>query len=431
MGLDRGAADPACRLSACAVGSGIDLEKLVREERAHALATLIRKLGDWDVAEESLQDALEAALVQWPTQGVPASPRAWLIRTAQHKGIDALRRRRRLAEKAEAIAAELAGEVPGSELVEPDDLVDDRLRLLFTCCHPALAVEAQIALTLRTVCGLDTPSIARAFLVAEPTMAQRLVRAKTKIREARIPYREPEPAEREARLDSVLGVVYLIFNEGYVATCGETLVRASLCEEAIRLARLLVALVPTSGEALGLLALLRLTDARRATRVDARGDLVLLDAQDRSLWDRDAITEGLELVARALAAGRPGPYALQSAIAALHAGATRSEDTDWPQIVGLYDVLACVSPSPVVALNRAVAVAMVEGPEAGLELMDALARDETLGAYHLLPAARADLLRRLGRLGEAASAYDAALARVRSEPERRFLTRRRASLGVP
>jgi RNA polymerase sigma-70 factor (ECF subfamily) len=408
-----------------------DFTRIVREERQHALATLIRLVGDWDVAEEALQEAFEAALVQWPEEGMPDQPRAWLIRTARNKAIDRVRRQTRLAEKRAELLAE--ADEPAYEPDEAgenaiqndaqDDAVDDRLRLIFTCCHPALAREAQVALTLRSLCGLSTEEIARAFLTPAPTMAQRLVRAKAKIRSAAIPYRVPPRDEWSERLDAVLSVVYLVFTEGYAATSGDALVRRELSAEAIRLARLLVQLSP-SVDVLGLLALLLLTDARRDARATPSGDVVLLEDQDRTKWDGSEVDEGLALVERALRSGPPGPYALQAAIAAVHAQAPRSEATDWPQIVALYDRLYATAPTPVVALNRAVAVAMCDGPAAALPLLDELAASRELRDYHLLPAARADLLRRLGRTIEAAAAYREALALVGNEPERRFLARR-------
>jgi len=412
-----------------------DITRIYRDERQHALATLIRLVGDWDVAEEALQEAFEAAVVQWPGGGVPDQPRAWLIRTARNKAVDRVRRRARLEEKRVELLAE-AGDEAGYEdpaHVAPDDDapgedIDDRLRLIFTCCHPALAREAQVALTLRTLCGLSTEEIARAFLTPAPTMAQRLVRAKAKIRDAAIPYRVPSREEWSERLEAVLAVVYLVFTEGYAATSGDALVRRELTAEAIRLARLLVQLSP-SVDVLGLLALLLLTDARRDARATAAGDIVLLEDQDRTQWDRAEIDEGLALVDRALRSGPPGPYALQAAIAAVHAQALRSDATDWRQIVALYDRLYAIVPTPVVALNRAVAVAMSDGPAAALPLLDALAASRELREYHLLPAARADLLRRLGRTREAATAYREALALVGNEPERRFLMRRLAEVG--
>jgi RNA polymerase sigma-70 factor (ECF subfamily) len=415
-----------------------DINRIVREERQHALATLIRLVGDWDVAEEALQEAFEAAVVQWSQAGLPDQPRAWLVRTARNKAVDRIRRQARLEEKrAEtlAVAETLAhdhDEPPGDLAASGgagDEDVDDRLRLIFTCCHPALVREAQVALTLRTLCGLSTEEIARAFLTPVPTMAQRLVRAKAKIRGAAIPYRVPPREEWSERLEAVLAVLYLVFTEGYAATSGDALVRRELTAEAIRLARLLVQLLP-SVDVIGLLALLLLTDARREARATARGDLVLLEDQDRSKWDRAEVDEGLSLVDRALRCGPPGPYALQAAIAAVHAQAQHSEDTDWPQIVALYDRLYRLVPTPVVALNRAVAIAMTEGPTAALPLLDELAASPELREYHLLPAARADLLRRLGRNADAAAAYREALALVGNQPERRFLARRLAEVGA-
>ena len=416
-----------------------DLNRIFRDERQHALATLIRLVGDWDVAEEALQEAFEAAVVQWPEEGLPAQPRAWLIRAARNKAVDRVRRQQRFEAKRVELLAE-AGErtAPDHDPAANEiaigtdasgDQIDDRLRLIFTCCHPALARDAQVALTLRTLCGLSTDEIARAFLTPPPTMAQRLVRAKAKIRDAAIPYRVPPREEWSERLEAVLAVVYLVFTEGYAATSGDALVRRELTAEAIRLARLLAQLSP-SVDVLGLLALLLLTDARRDARATSSGDIVLLEDQDRTQWDRAEIDEGLALVDRALRSGPPGPYALQAAIGAVHAEASRSEDTDWRQIVALYDRLHAIVPTPVVALNRAVAVAMSDGPAAALPLLDELTLSCELREYHLLPAARADLLRRLGRANEAARAYREALALVGNEPERRFLARRLAEVEM-
>jgi RNA polymerase sigma-70 factor (ECF subfamily) len=396
------------------------IEAVFRAERARVLATTIRSTaGDFDLAEEAVQDAFAAALARWPTEGTPDEPRGWLVAVARNKAIDTIRRRVKLREIVEASPA--SGDVETSLVAVPDD----RLRLIYTCCHPALAPDAQIALTLRTLGGLTTEEIARAFLAAPATMAQRLVRAKTKIREARIPYEVPEAAQLAERTDAVMTVLYLIFNEGYAATAGDSWLRRDLSREAIRLARLLVELAPAP-EPLGLLALMLLHDARRDARTDDAGDVVLLEEQDRARWDRAQIAEALDYVPRALRGGA-GPYALQGAIAALHASAARAEDTDWPQIAALFGELFARRPSPVVALNRAVAIAMAEGPAIGLPLIDALGTE--LGGYHLWHAARADLLRRLGDRAGAAAAYREALARAGSEPERRFLARRLASLA--
>ncbi len=401
--------------------------RLYRAESGRILATLIRLLGDFDLAEEVVQEAFAAALEQWPIAGLPHNPRAWVVQAARHKAIDRLRRRTRFAEKTGELSAMQSLERPPGE-AEDHAVRDDRLRLIFTCCHPSLATDAQVALTLRTLCGLTTEEIARAFLVPTATMAQRLVRAKQKIRLAGIPYRVPAVEVLPERLEAVMTTVYLVFNEGYATTAGETLVRRDLCAEAIRLARLLDTLLPGRAEPPALLALLLLHDSRREARETADGDLVLLEDQDRSRWDRAEIAEGLDLVERALGLGAPGPYALQAAIAAVHARAAHAADTDWRQITALYALLLARFQSPVVELNHAVAVAMSEGAEAGLRLLDSLSARGELSGYHLLPAAQADLLRRLGRTGEAAAAYRSALALVTNPAERRFLERRLEAL---
>lgn len=395
------------------------IEAIYRNESRRVLATLIRLLGDFDRAEEALHDAFAAAVQQWPRDGVPDNPRAWLVSAGRFKAIDALRRRARFDASLHLLAAELE-EAPAAEV---DEMEDDRLRLIFTCCHPALQPDARVALTLREVCDLTTEQIARAFLAAPATIAQRIVRAKAKIRDAQLPYRVPERDELPERLDSVLRVIYLVFNEGYSASSGSELTRADLSAEAIRLGRLLLELLPDP-EVAGLLALMLLHDSRRAARTDNAGELVRLDEQDRGLWNRTQIAEGSTLVQRALASRRVGPYTLQAAIVAVHAEAPSAAQTDWAEIIGLYTLLLQISPSPVIELNRAVAVAMRDGPEAGLRLIDDLLARGLLHDYHLLHSARADLCRRLGLVDEARTAYRRALELVQLVPERRFLQQR-------
>jgi RNA polymerase sigma-70 factor (ECF subfamily) len=403
------------------------VETVYRTDSRRVLATLIRLLGDFDRAEEALHDAFRVALERWPHEGLPSNPAAWLVSAGRFKAIDALRRQRRF-EPLESVgdAAERADPTAAAWMDE-EPVQDDRLRLIFTCCHPALVFDAQVALTLREVCGLRTEEIARAFLTPAPTLAQRIVRAKNKIRQAKIPYQVPDRHELAGRLDAVLRVIYLVFTEGYAASSGASVVRADLAAEAIRLGRELVALLPEP-EAVGLLALMLLHESRRAARMSEQGDLILLDEQDRSLWDRRQIHEGVQLLERGLSSRRIGPYLLQAAIAAVHAEAPASGHTDWSEIVGLYDVLMRLEPSPIVALNRAVAVAMRDGPAAGLALIDAIVARGELKDYRLLHAARADLCRRLGNLAEARASYERALALTRQDPERRFLERRLAEI---
>ena len=404
-----------------------NVDAVYRSESRRILATLIRLLGDFELAEDALHDAFSAALERWPREGVPANPRAWLVSAGRFKGIDTMRRRARFAASQAAIAEQFGTETQDVATFDDEGMEDDRLRLIFTCCHPALAPEARVALTLREVCGLTTEEIARAFLTLPSAMAQRIVRAKAKIRDAGIPYQVPSAAELPERLNAVLQVIYLVFNEGYYASSGGSVTRSDLSGEAIRLGRLLAELLPQP-EVLGLLALMLLQESRRAARTSLTGDLILLEDQDRSLWNRDQIAEGKALVERALSSRRLDSYTLQAAIVAVHAEAPNAAATDWAEITRLYGGLLRMEPSPVVELNRAVAVAMRDGPDAGLTLIDAILARGDLTDYHLAHAARADLCRRLARTGEARASYEMALSLARQEPERRFLERRLAEL---
>jgi RNA polymerase sigma-70 factor (ECF subfamily) len=408
--------------------SRLSVDTVYRAESRRVLATLIRLLGDFDLAEEAMHDAFAAAMQQWPREGVPANPRAWLVSTGRFKAIDALRRRAKSDETLAELAQHLSKETQDAA-VDDEGIEDDRLRLIFTCCHPALPAEARIALTLREVCGLTTEEIARAFLSPAPTVAQRIVRAKAKIKATGIPYHVPALTDLPERLEAVLQVIYLVFNEGYSASSGDSVTRADLSGEAIRLGRLLMELL-REPEVMGLLSLMLLQESRRAARTSAAGEIILLEDQDRALWDRPQITEGIALVEKALASRRVGPYSLQAAIAAVHAEAASTSATDWEQIAGLYDVLLRIEPSPVVELNRAVAIAMRSGPQAGLELIDAIIARGDLEDYHLAHAARAELCRRLGRTTDAKMAYERAIELVRQEPERRFLEQRLRNLSA-
>ncbi len=407
------------------------VDSVYRSESRRVFATLVRLLGDFDLAEEALSDAFAAAVAQWPTEGVPANPRTWLVSAGRFKAIDTMRRRARFDASLTAIYQKFEAnriDTVTEPNVDRDEIEDDRLRLIFTCCHPALSPEAQVALTMREVCGLTTEQIASAFLTTPTTLAQRIVRAKSKIRDAGIPYQIPSREDLPDRLHTVLQVIYLVFNEGYSASSGESITRADLSQEAIRLGRLMVELLPDA-EVLGLLALMLLHESRREARNSAEGEIVLLDDQDRSLWNHEHIEEGQQLVDRAFASQQFGPYMIQAGIAAIHADADTASATDWSQIVGLYDVLARISPSPVVELNRAVAVAMRDGPAAGLELVDAILTRGELADYHLAHATRADFCRRLGKTADARTSYQQALRLARQEPERRFLAGRLAELG--
>jgi RNA polymerase sigma-70 factor (ECF subfamily) len=403
------------------------LESLYHSESGRILATLIRVLDDFDLAEDAMQDAFRAALEQWPEEGVPTNPRSWLISTGRFKAIDALRRRTRLDASREILLEQVETTTHDGSQFDDESIEDDRLRLIFTCCHPALAADARVALTLREVCGLTTEEIARAFLATPATLAQRIVRAKAKIRDARIPYQVPSPVELPERLEAVLQVIYLVFNEGYAASSGQSLTRPDMSNEAIRVGRLVSELLPEP-EVFGLLALMLLQESRRVARTSQEGDLILLEDQDRSLWNRQQITEGLALVERALLSGRFGAYTLQAAIAAVHASAPTSAATDWGRIVVLYDALAQVQPSPVIELNRAVALAMRDSPLAGLDVIDGILGRGDLTDYHLAHAARAELCRRLGRTDDARASFQRALNLAQQETERRFLERRLAEL---
>jgi RNA polymerase sigma-70 factor (ECF subfamily) len=420
--------NPQAGLATAAEHARNTVDAVYRSDSRHVLATLIRLLGDFDIAEEALHDAFRAALEQWPRDGVPSNPRAWLVSTGRFKAIDAIRRRTRFEPLPDDIDRRLAADTDDPEAWNDESIKDDRLRLIFTCCHPALSPDAQVAMTLREVCGLTTEEVARAFLSSPPTVAQRIVRAKAKIRNARIPYEVPSATDLPDRLDVVLRIVYLVFNEGYSASSGAALTRHDLSSEAISLGRLLVELLPEP-EALGLLALMLLHDSRRAARTSPSGELILLNDQDRLLWNRDQIAQGSALVERALGGRQVGPYTVQAAIAAVHANAANAAATDWAQIVALYDLLTRAEPSPVIELNRAVAVAMHDGPSAGLALIDTILGRGDLSNYHLAHAARADLCRRLGRTAEARVSYERALGLTEQEPERRFLERRLAELA--